>query len=72
MSTENGTLKHPMSEKDAMPHTDTGYKREIVWKNVAYLSYFHLSALYGVYLLLFNGTKFATFLFGEKNITKIS
>lgn len=44
---------------------DQEYKPVIVWRNVLYLSYFHLSALYGLYLV-FTSAKFVTFLFGKK------
>ncbi|XP_054265594.1 acyl-CoA Delta-9 desaturase-like [Macrosteles quadrilineatus] len=38
------------------------FKAQIVWKNVAYLGYFHLAALYGLYLAL-TSAKLATILF---------
>lgn len=40
------------------------FKAQIVWKNVAYLGYFHLAALYGLYLAL-TSAKLATILFGK-------
>ncbi|XP_039298699.1 acyl-CoA Delta(11) desaturase [Nilaparvata lugens] len=38
------------------------YKQEIVWKNVGYIVYFHVAALYGLYLIFTSG-KIETFLF---------
>lgn len=39
------------------------FKAQIVWKNVLYLSYFHLSAVYGLYLAVASA-KLLTVLFG--------
>ncbi|XP_075210679.1 acyl-CoA Delta-9 desaturase-like [Lycorma delicatula] len=38
------------------------YEREIVWKNVFYIVYFHIASVYGAYLL-FTSASFMTFLF---------
>lgn len=40
------------------------YKREIVWKNVFYLCYFHVAAVYGLYLLITSASIY-TSLFGK-------
>lgn len=62
----NGTIFN----KDETPgrtedlNENNTFKAEIVWRNVVYLSYFHLAALYGIYIL-FASARFATFLFGK-------
>ena len=40
------------------------YKIKFVWKNVFYMLYFHISAVYGLYLLLTNKVKIATVIYG--------
>lgn len=39
------------------------YRSQIVWKNVGYIVYFHLAAVYGLYLAL-TSAKLPTILFG--------
>lgn len=43
----------------------TDFKMRIVWRNVLYIVYFHISAVYGLYLLLTNQIKFASIVYGE-------
>lgn len=40
------------------------YKMKIIWLNVLFHAYIHISAIYGLYLLLTNQVKFATVIYG--------
>lgn len=71
MPPEHGISDDVMYEKEDTSqkvaenmNVEREYKADIVWKNVAYIMYFHLAALYGVYLM-FTSAKLATFIFGK-------
>lgn len=72
MPPEHGISADVMYEKEDTSqkvaenmNVEREYKADIVWKNVAYITYFHLAALYGVYLM-FTSAKLATFIFGKR------
>lgn len=60
---KNETPIQPMERTEDV-NANLTFQADIVWRNVVYLSYFHLAALYGVYLLI-TSAKFVTFLFGR-------
>lgn len=54
----------PMSNMQRLQKSKSKYKWKIVWKNVIIFLYFHISAVYGAYLLL-TVAKWYTIIFCE-------